>query len=148
MSCMPIRTKLGFGCFLLIAVGALIVGVRYSFSPRIMPYHQEALGVDWDDLGPREQRLMLALLRGAGLAALVTGIAMGTLLFIPFRRGERWARWTLSGLSLTLLIPAARQAATLAAATGAATPWPALLVAILVVLVGFLLAGPVAAVGP
>src|SRR4051812_24742982 len=122
-----IRTTIAFGCFSFLAVATLFVGLRYSFSPRIMPYHQEALGVSWDDLGPREQRLLLTLLRGAGLCALVTSFAVGTLLLIPYRRGEDWVRWAITGLCLTVLVPASWHAVNLAAATGAATPWPPLL---------------------
>src|SRR3954462_11668598 len=114
MSRMTVRTKFAFLCFLIIAVAEVSVGLRYSFSPTIMPYHQQALGVSWADLAPREQMVLLALLRGTGLCALVTGITMGTLLFIPFRRGERWTRWAVAGLSLTTLVPAAWEAITLA----------------------------------
>jgi hypothetical protein len=142
MSPMPVRNRIAFGLYLIIATGAVAVGLRYSCSPRIMPYHQQALGVSWDDLGPREQSVLLALLRGTGLCALITGLTVMTLLLIPFRRGERWVRWAISGLSFLTLIPALYESATLAAATGATTPWPTLVVAIAVTLVAFCLARP------
>jgi hypothetical protein len=138
-----LRSKVAFRSFLVIALAEVGVGLRYLLSPRIMWYHQQALGVRWADLAPREQMVLIALLKGTGLCALITGLTMGTLLFLPFRRGESWARWVIAGLSLSTLVPATWEAVTLAAATGAATPWPLLLAAILLVLVGFSLAGPV-----
>jgi hypothetical protein len=142
MSHMPVRNRIAFGLSLIIALAAVAVGLRYSLSPRIMPYHQQALGIAWDDLRPSEQTLLLALLRGTGLCAIVTGLVVTTLLVIPFRRGERWVRWAIAGLSLLTLIPAAYESATLAATTGATTPWPILLVAIVLVVVAFWLARP------
>jgi hypothetical protein len=138
-----LRSKVAFRFFLVIALAEVAVGLRYLLSPRIMPYHQQALGVSWAELAPREQMLLIALLKGTGLCALITGVTMGTVLFIPFRRGESWARWAIAGLGLTTLVPAAWEAVTLAAATGAATPWPILLTAIVLVLAGFSLAGPI-----
>jgi hypothetical protein len=142
MSQMPVRTRIAFSIYLIIALAAVAVGLRYTLSPRIMPYHQRALGVAWDDLGPREQQLLLALLRGTGLCALVTGLVVTTLLMIPFRRGERWVRWAIAGLSLLTLVPAVYISASLAASTGATTPWPILVVAIALGLVAFWLARP------
>src|SRR4051794_1159236 len=142
---MPIRTRLAFGCYLFIALAALAVGLRYTLSPRIMSYHQQALGVDWDDLGPREQGLLLALLRGTGLCALVTGNAIGILL-VPFQRGEGWARWAITALCLIMLVPATCEALALAEQTGASTPWPALVGGIVVVLAGFWLGRPTVAI--
>ena len=139
---MPVRRKVAFGGYLVIALAAVGVGLRYLLSSRIMPYHQLALGVPWDDLAPRERLLLLALLKGIGLCALVTGLVVGTLLIVPFRRGERWARWAIAGLCLTTLVPAACIAVSLAAATGAATPWPILVAGIVQVFAGFLLSAP------
>jgi hypothetical protein len=138
-----LRSKFAFYSFLIIAVAEIAVGLRYLLSPRIMSYHQQALGVSWSDLAPREQMVLIALLRGTGLCALITGMTLTTLLLIPFRRGEPWARWAIAGLSLFTLVPATWEAVTLAAATGATTPWPFLLAAILLVLVAFSRAGPI-----
>jgi hypothetical protein len=142
MSPQSFRTRIAFGCFASIAVATAAVGLRYLLSPRIMLYHQQALGVSWESLRPREQGLLLALLKGTGLCALVTSNAITTLL-IPLRRGERWARWAIAGLCLNTLVPASWIAVRLAAATGAATPWPFLLGAIALVVVGFWLARPI-----
>ncbi len=53
-----------------------------------MPYHSEALGSSWSDVGPKTQVLILALMRVAGGGFLATGLAMFILLIIPFRAGD------------------------------------------------------------
>jgi len=116
-----------------VALLSLTVGTVYTTAPRIMHYHQEVLGVSWEDVRPREQLLLLALMRGVGLCGLVAGVAMGVLLLVPFRRGERWAAWALPGLGLMTTVPPAYHAVVLAAWTGASTPWPVLPVPIALV---------------
>lgn len=135
------RVKIALSCDLIVALTAVAVGLVYLFSPRVMPYHQRVLGIEWSQLDPGIQLILLGLLRGTGLAALVTGLAVAILLLIPFRRGEPWARWAIAGLALTVLVPGAWTARGLELASGAATPWQLLVAGIALVLAGFLLSG-------
>jgi hypothetical protein len=101
---MSLRRKISFWCYFL--VGLLVAGMSmvYIFTPRILPYHERAIGVPWEELKPGFQLFLLSSLRLGGALALASSIALFILLFIPFRRGETWARWAIPVFSLPSLI--------------------------------------------
>lgn len=85
----------------------------------------------------------MALLRGAGMAGLMTGLSIGILLFIPFRRGETWSRWAITALGLVSLAPALYYTLRLNLSTGASTPWIPSLFLIVFLVLGFLLSNDI-----
>ncbi|MCP4022587.1 MAG: hypothetical protein GY729_12160 [Desulfobacteraceae bacterium] len=66
-----------------------------------MGYHQIAMGVSWENLSVGMQTMTLNFMRAAGLGFLLTGIAILFLLWVPFRKGEGWAKWALVSIGLT-----------------------------------------------
>ncbi len=92
-------------CHALVAFGLCVFGLRYLASSEFMTYHAEVAGTPWEALSPGLQTLILAMLRGAGSAILAGGLALGLLLAIPWRRGERWARHGVPVLALCGLVP-------------------------------------------
>ncbi|MBW2646216.1 MAG: hypothetical protein JRE23_08575 [Deltaproteobacteria bacterium] len=136
---MTTKTKIAFGCYLLAAAMAIATGLIYLFSPQFMPYHADAIGVNWEDLEPRFQMLFLALLKGGGAGALGSGIALGIMLFVPFRRGHAWSRWAIPVVGLTGYLPVLYVALTIELNTPASPPWPLIAVSITLLIAGFLL---------
>ncbi|MFH1076067.1 MAG: hypothetical protein V1753_04390 [Pseudomonadota bacterium] len=103
-----------------------------------MPYHLEAIGVAWPNLAPQFKILFLAFLKGGGAGALASGIAIGIMTIIPFRKDELWAQWTIPLVGLTLDIPVLYSAITVAKGTTASPPMEVIAVAILLFIAGFL----------
>lgn len=136
---MTVKTKIAFGCYLVVAISAMVMGLLYTTSPTIMPYHQQAIGMRWDDIDPNLSLLLLALLRGAGIAGWITGLSIGVLLFIPFRRGEMWSRWAITLLGFVSLLPALYYTVRLKLSTGASTPWIPSIFLLLLLIFGFFL---------
>lgn len=116
------RDRIALLCHALVALGLVAFGLRYLLAGSFLPYHAEVAGAPWEALGPGMQRLILAMLHGAGAAILAGGLALGLMLAIPWRRGERWARHGVPALALVGLAPLLVIALGLAG-TGAATPW-------------------------
>lgn len=83
----------GVAALLFVAFGA-----TYLARSEFLPYHRQAIGLEWKALLPSLQVVLLALMRVAGGALLAVGLSMLALLAIPFRRGEAWARWAVAGL--------------------------------------------------
>ena len=121
---MSTRIKIAFACYLLVGLAGMVFGLRYILSPQIMPYHQEVIGVNWEDLSPRTQKMFLAFLHGAGTSMFLSGLSVLILLFIPFRRGEVWSRWALPVLCGPAQIATLCTALDLHRSTHASTPWP------------------------
>lgn len=136
---MTIKTKIAFCCYLVVAISALAMGLLYTTSPKIMPYHQQVIGMGWDHMEPNLRLLLLALLRGAGIAGWITGLSIGILLFIPFRRGEMWSRWAVTGLGLVSVLPALYYTVRLKLSTGASTPWVPSIFLLFLLIFGFFL---------
>ena len=87
--------RLALACHGLAALLLVAFGAAYLARSEFMPYHRDAIGLEWGDLHARVQALLLALMRGVGGGFLASGLAMLLLLAFPFRRGERWARWAV-----------------------------------------------------
>ncbi len=99
-SAMSIRMKVGFWCHLLAMLLIGIAGLIYLFRSQFMPYHAIAVGKTWAEVNPAVQILLLALIRVVGSAWIATALAMGILLFKPFRQGIPWARWAVPAIGL------------------------------------------------
>lgn len=70
-----------------------------------MPYHLKALETSWDDIDPKYQFLLKALLNGGGYYGLSVGLFMLVLLVIPFRNGEDWAGYAIGLIGLVGTFP-------------------------------------------
>ena len=120
---MNTKMKIAFACYMLVALISVLIGLRYFFSSEIMQYHQEVIGMSWADVQPRFQKMFLAFMNGAGLSLFTQGLALIILLFIPFRRGEIWARWAIPALILPSFSFLQYVTVYLKSTTQASTPW-------------------------
>lgn len=133
------KKNAAFLCYLIVIISGIAVGLIYITASEPMPYHQQVIGADWTDLGPRYKLLLLTLIRGAGLGIIATSVSMGVLFFIPFRRGEKWAYWSILILGLIMLLPGLYLTLKLHLSTGVFTPWPLLLLLLILLILGSLL---------
>lgn len=136
---MNFKLKLAFGCHFLTVVVLFIFGFIYLFQSQFMPYHAVAVGKQWAELAPALQVLILALMKVVAGAWVAGASAMTLLLFIPFRKGERWAYYSIPLIGL--LVSGSSLYATLYVAgnTPANPPWIGAAVSMVLLFVGFLL---------
>jgi hypothetical protein len=137
-----LRNRLAFSCIAVCTLAELGLGLAYFIASEAMPYHQEALGVDWSALDPGVRATLLTLVNGYGSAHFAVGLALTFLLVIPLRQGRGWARWAILAVGLPVLGATAYLSARLAADTGANVPWRGALVLLALFLVGVALADP------
>lgn len=123
-----IATRAAFASYLLVVLGMLGTGITYLSTPRFLSYHAAAYGQSWNDVSAHLQLLYLAMVKAIGAPTLALALAIGVILFIPWRRHERWALWAVPLLSLAWGVPMLAIAMYVERMTGAATPWPALAV--------------------
>jgi len=134
-----LRFKIALSLNILVSIAFIASGFRYLLSSQIMPYHLEVIGRSWSDFDPRLQMMLLGLLRLGGIGQLSTGVAIGILTLIPFRRGERWAYWVIPVTGLLWCVPISYGAHALHSSTGAGTPWKAVMIFSLVLVAAYLL---------
>jgi len=142
------RNKLAFACLAIPAFVELGLGVIYLTASEVMPYHKEALGVDWSQLEPGVRTLLMTFLRGYGSAHLAVGIALTTLLLIPLRQGQAWARWAILAIGFPFLGATAFLSFRLAMTTGSSVPWQGAVVLLVLFVVGVAVADPKAVAQP
>jgi type II secretory pathway component PulF len=135
-------------CIAIPAVVEFGLGVVYFTASEVMPYHKEALGVEWSQLEPGVRTLLLTFVNGYGSAHLAVGIALTALLLFPLRQGQVWARWTILAIGFPVLGATAYLSTRLAMTTGAGVPWQGAVVLLVLFVVGVALADPKAAARP
>ena len=137
---MSVRMRTSVGCYLLVSALMVVGGARYALATKVMTYHEAALGRSWEDVDPRSRMMLLALLRGGGAGSIGLGLALGAITAFGMRRGAAWARWAVPVAGLSSLVPISYQAAWLARATGATTPWSVPVLGSVLLLAGALIA--------
>ncbi len=85
--------------FSLVAVNWLTFGILYTSASKIMPYHLQAMGSDWEGLAPGVRVMSLNFMKSAATGFLSSAAAVGFLLIFPFRRGEAWSVWALGAVT-------------------------------------------------
>jgi hypothetical protein len=137
-----IRLRLAFACYLLELPPLIIFGVVYLTRSAFMPYHAVAVGQSWPEVDPAFQVLILALMRVAGGGFLAAAVAMGILLFKPFRQGRRWAYWAIPAVGLISTLSSLYATAYVTWNTPASPPWIAAGLGVLLLCTGFILSWP------
>ena len=96
---------LTFILYLLAIVATVLISLLYASRRRVMPYHLKALETSWEEIDPKYQFMLRALLNGGGYFGLSTGLFMLVLLLIPFRQGELWAGYAIGFIGLIGILP-------------------------------------------
>jgi hypothetical protein len=92
--------KLALILFATGGISHIVFGIVYVTASEFMPYHAQALNVDWNQLGENYKTLFLALIRLAGVGGLVAGIVNLTLVGYLYHRVESGLIWLLIASSL------------------------------------------------
>lgn len=131
------RMKVAFGCHLLATLFIASGGFVYLLRTQFMSYHAIAVGKTWDQVDPAFQILLLALIRVVGGAWIATALAMGILLFIPFRQNMRWARWAVPVVGLVAELTALYVTLSVTMNTPATPPWKGVVFIMVLLVAGF-----------
>ena len=86
--------------FAIVGISHLIFGIVYVTANEFMPYHAQALNVEWNSLNENYKTLFLALIRLAGVGGLVAGLVNVTLVSYLYHCVESRLIWLLIASSL------------------------------------------------
>ena len=130
------KLKVAFSCYAIAALLLLVFALVYLTRSEFMPYHSDAVGLEWAEVDPAFQTLVLGLMRVCGGGWLATVLAMFFLLLKPFREGARWSCWALPVIGLAATLPALYATLYIAHYTSANPPWIAAVIGILLLIAG------------
>lgn len=98
--------NLSFCLYGLATLATILIGLLYATRREVMPYHLQALEASsWNEIDPKYQFLLKALLNGGGYYGLSVGLFMLVMLLIPFRNGEDWAGYAIGLMGLIGTFP-------------------------------------------
>ena len=135
---MDILQIAAISCYSLVAMIAFIFSAMYLFRSRFMPYHADAVELAWEDVDPKHQVLILALMRVTGGGWLSTGISVIVLLVYPFRSDETWSLFAIPIIGLIMASATLYAVLFIKKNTRANPPVGLVWVAILLLLLGFI----------
>ena len=136
---MAANMKMAFICYLLATLLLIAFGVVYTMRTEFMPYHSVAVGMQWVDVSPAFQVLILSLMRVVGCSFLAVGFLVLVLLFGPYRKGYRWVRWAIPVAGLIVCAGALYATLSVKLNTPASPPWVAVIVTSMLILSGLIL---------
>lgn len=136
---MSVKIRIAFYIYFVLCMVVVVIGIVDLSIPTIMPYHMEILGVDWGELDDGVRLLLRNFFIMSGASFLVSGITALIILFIPFRKGETWARFALPFPLFLFNIFELVLGIRVSLKTGVATPWPAGVVTMVMLLTAVLL---------
>jgi hypothetical protein len=131
--------KISFSCHLLATLLLIAFGILYTLRTEFMPYHSVAVGMQWAEVTPSFQLLILALMRVVGSSFLAFGLLVLILLFGPYRKGSKWAMVAIPASGLIVCSGTLYATLSIKFNTPASPPWVASIVAAMLLLSGFVL---------
>lgn len=96
--------NLALAAVLLVALGAILFGVRYMRRDAYLPYHAAVAGKSFADLDPGVQAVILGMLKIIGGGFVTLGVALLWLCF-ALHKGGGWAPWAILSVSAVALGP-------------------------------------------
>lgn len=131
--------NVALGCYLIATLALAAFGVLYVVRSEFMPYHATAVGMEWENVDPAFQVLILALMKSFGGTALALVAIQIAVLVTAFRRGELWAKLVVPVASLIQGLTSLYVTLYVREYTPAEPPWIISVVGILLVVAGFVL---------
>ena len=92
--------RLSIVLFSLVGVSLFITGCIYLSTDEFMPYHGDAVQMQWEDLDANFQGLLLGLIRGLGGGALVSGASILYMARAALATGSRPYRILLPAVAI------------------------------------------------
>lgn len=136
---MPTKMKWAFFCYGFNVVGLFIFGLIYTFNSEFLPFHSDAIQAPWESLSQATQVLYLGMMKTEGAGFLSSALAIGILLYIPFKRREIWSYWAMATIGIVEHVPGLIGAYNTSQATPASSPWQLSLLGVVLLLAGLIL---------
>ena len=139
---MKTRHKIALVLYVLVCLFSLWLGLTYFLLRHFQPYHEQAVGVPWDQLDARLQTLLLALMEVAAGGWFALSVLTLALVIVPYRRGERWARIIIPIGILAFYGPTLLATLRVLRDTPAVPPWYGAAIACVAAVIGLFLDRP------
>lgn len=124
-----------------IAVGIICLLMAYKsvFSKKYLPFHEEAAARSWDSLDKPLQNVIITILRISGLGFFIIFLLLTVLPAVNYFRPDPFIKYSIPVISSIYCFGLFLFNYILFKQTKAKTPWMGSLIAIFIILTGFVL---------
>ncbi len=133
------RIKFASALFYIAGGVSILLGLIYLLSPRILPFHEQFLGIKYEQLAPRVADLMIRFMRDLGGTFIALGVGVIWLVRRFLTNMDRTIIPIVSVMSLIALIPLLYNTIS----GGWYTPWWVVSLVILLIIAGFMIVRPI-----
>lgn len=132
--------KLKFALFVYIVnvIAFFAIGLSFELRTEFFSFHSDVIETAWNDVDAQSQILYLGMMRTEGAGYLASGVALAILLYIPFRKYEKWSYWAMTVIGTVEHLPTLLATYHVSSVTNASPPW---LLSLLLILSLFLALG-------
>ncbi len=113
----------------------MILGLIYSITWKLLPYHEKFLGKTLEQLDPKVGIALIQSTRVMGAGALAVGTILLILTKGPFARNENWTGWAILVMMMIFLLPLLKVTLTI----GLSSPWWLVVIMIILTVSAFFL---------
>ena len=110
-------------CYLLVAAAGFMFVYQYLFRGEFMPYHAVAVGMEWEEVDPAFQVLILALMRVSGGGWLAVSVGLVIFSVLSYRKSNYKTDLSASLLGWSVLGPTLYATLFVRANSPATPPW-------------------------
>ena len=136
---MNFRKKLPFLIYIANVIFLIATGLIFQFSNEFLPFHSDVIETSWENLDSKSQTLYLGMMRTEAAGFLATATAIIFLLFIPFRKYEKWSYWAIPTIGIVEYIPTFFANYHVSTVSLASPPWQLMLLLIVSMLFALIL---------
>ncbi len=130
---------ISLSCYVLVAMLGFTFAFVYLTRPEFMPYHADAVGMEWNEVDANMKVLIIALMRVSGGGWLATSLSISFLLIAGRKFKKPWLKLALVSVGFAALIPSLWATLYVKSNSPADPPWLAAVVAIVFLLVAMVL---------
>ena len=129
---------ISFICYSLVAFLGFVFAFIYLTRTEFIPYHADAVGMEWNEVDANFQVLIIALMRVSGGGWLATSLSISFLLIAGRKFKKIWLKVALVAVGLAALIPSLYATLYVKNHSPADPPWLAAAIGILLLLVALI----------
>lgn len=118
----------------------LAIGLIFELRTEFMPFHSDVIQTAWEDVDAMSQILYLGIMKTEGAGFLASATALSFLLYIPFRKFERWSCYAMTTIGIVEYLPSLIANYYVSTVSSATPPWLLMLSLTLSLLIALALA--------
>jgi hypothetical protein len=132
-------TTISLALYLIVGIVSMLMAYKNIFSPKFLPFNEQASGKSWEEVDKNLQYVILALMKVAGLGFLMAGILLIVCPVYMYLNPETFLRYLVPLVAIPYCLGLFIFSFGLFKKTQAETPWKNSLLALVIIIISAIL---------